>query len=70
MARRVGMGGGASKGSTDQKPLGQAGRKAPSTLAIAATAPPRNWNDEFQRALDLLDAEDHVHTISQKYSTE
>ena len=54
------MGGGTSKSSTDRKPLGQAGLKAPSTLAIAATAPPRNFNEEFQRALDLLDAEDYV----------
>ena len=50
------MGGGGSKAS--KKPLGQVGSKAPSTLAIAAKNIPRDWNDEFQRALDLLDAED------------
>ena len=52
------MGGGASKAS--KKPLGQNETEAPSTLAYAAKNLPRDWNDEFQRALDLLDAEDYV----------
>ena len=61
---RATMGGGASK-STSKKPVGHAGARAPSSLSIAATTYPRDWNDEFQRALDLLDAEDYVDGYAQ-----
>ena len=58
------MGGGSSKGA-GKKPVGQGGLHAPSSLATAATSRPRDWNDEFQRALDLLDAEDFVQGYAQ-----
>lgn len=54
------MGGGSSKGTMVNKPIGQTGLKAPKSLAVIATSNTRDWNEEFQRALDLLDAEDYV----------
>ena len=59
------MGGGNSKPTlSTNRPLGQTGAFAPA-LNTAATSVSRNWNEEFQQALDLIDKEEFSRGYSQ-----
>ena len=52
------MGGGSSKAVG--KPTGQVGTREIGNLDVAATNLPRDWNDDFQRGLEMVEKEQYL----------
>jgi hypothetical protein len=59
------MGGGSSRPTlSSSRPLGQTANYTPS-LDASANALLRNWNEEFQLALELIDKEEYARGYAQ-----